>query len=69
LELTNVGELPIAIKPGMTICQLFLHRVEDTGDIRLSNSRFAGHRKPHLGRIKMDNLAKKLSNAYGATGP
>src|SRR5262245_18868742 len=26
LALTNVGEIPIAIKPGMETCQLFLHR-------------------------------------------
>src|SRR6185295_230400 len=32
LELTNVGEIPIAIKPGMTICQLFLHTVLSDSD-------------------------------------
>jgi dCTP deaminase len=69
LELTNVGELPIAIKPGMTLCQLFLHRVEESEDQKLKNSRFAGRRKPHLGRIEMDGLAIKLSKAYGTLGP
>src|SRR3990172_4078309 len=28
LELSNVGEIPIGIKPGTTICQLFIHQVE-----------------------------------------
>ena len=30
LELANVGEIPIVIKPGTTIAQLFIHTVKDT---------------------------------------
>ena len=30
LELSNLGEVPIAIYPGMKICQLFLHEVKTT---------------------------------------
>ncbi|MCA8999218.1 MAG: dCTP deaminase [Planctomycetaceae bacterium] len=61
LELTNVGEVPITIKPGTTICQLFLHSV-DAGDPNLvDRSRFIGKRKPTIGSIKLDDVAKKLS--------
>ena len=28
LELSNVGEIPIAVQPGITICQLFVHQVD-----------------------------------------
>ena len=63
LELTNVGELPIAIKPGMTICQMFLHHLESLGG-QIDKSIFAGYRKPILKKIEMDDIAKKLSRAY-----
>ena len=52
LELANVGEVPLAISPGMEICQIFLHRtavstVEDPGT-------FSGQRKPAAGFPKVD---------------
>jgi len=53
LELTNVGEIPIAISPGDEICQLFIHTAEpennDNEDV--DRSQFVGSRKPTLGRI------------------
>jgi dCTP deaminase len=62
LELTNVGEIPIAIKPGFPICQLFLHTIK--GKIRfVDRSRYIGHRRPTLGRIEPDKIAKKLGKA------
>ena len=62
LELTNVGEVPITIKPGTTICQIFLHRVE-AGDPNLVDcSRFIGHRRPTIGAIKLDEIAIKLAS-------
>lgn len=64
LELTNVGEIPIAIKPGMKICQLFLHRVETRPEEYKNESQFLGLRKPILGRVKMDDIAQKLARAY-----
>lgn len=64
LELSNVGEIPIAIKPGMTICQLFLHMVEVSGSKYVDRSPFVGRRKPTLGRIELDEITRKLSEAY-----
>jgi dCTP deaminase len=60
LELTNVGEVPIAVKPGAPICQLFLHAVESGGPLT-SASQFASTRKPFIGKIDLDDLGKKLS--------
>lgn len=62
LELTNVGEIPIAIKPGMTICQLFLHTV-DSRTHEIDKSPFACSRRPTLGKINLDNVAEKLARA------
>jgi dCTP deaminase len=59
LELTNVGEIPIAIKPGLTICQLFLHVTGGKSDF-VDKSKYIGHRRPTLGRIEPDEIAEKL---------
>lgn len=59
LELTNVGEVPISIKPGMLICQLFVHEVRsDTTCV--DQSSFTCTRLPILGRISSDPVADKL---------
>lgn len=63
LELSNVGELPLAIKPGMRICQLFLHSVE-TKSPKGAKSFFGGLRRPILGKIEPDEIAGKLAKAY-----
>jgi dCTP deaminase len=59
LELANVGEIPIAIMPGTTICQLFLHRIDETAD-HIDQSIFIGKRRPVLGEITVDSFAEKL---------
>lgn len=61
LELTNVGEIPITIKPGTTICQVFLHMVDVRDPKRVDLSRFIGHRKPTIGAIQLDEIALKLA--------
>jgi dCTP deaminase len=58
LELANVGELPIALKPGMPICQIFLH--ETVGGRTISSS-FDGRRRPVLGAIRKDNVQTRLT--------
>ena len=59
LELSNVGEIPIAVKPGISICQLFLHSTSQT-DLA-DKSTFVGRRQPTLGKIELDEVYKKLS--------
>ncbi len=63
LELTNVGEIPIAIKPGMGICQLFFHRVEASDRTNTDASQFIGLRKPTVGYVELDEIATKLAAA------
>lgn len=60
LEITNLGEVPIAIKPGMQICQICFHHV-DTGSEKVDRSAFVGHRRPALGAIRIDPVAARLS--------
>ncbi len=61
LELSNVGEVPIVVKPGTTICQLFIHEVYAGDSTKIDRSSFFGRRKPTLGTIELDQTARKLS--------
>lgn len=58
LELTNLGEIPIGLVPGMQICQVFLHEVSGEGDS--AKSRFLGRRKSTVGRTVRDPVLEKL---------
>jgi dCTP deaminase len=60
LEITNLGEMPIAIRPGMQICQLCLHAVESASE-DIDRSSFSCHRRPTLGSVKLDTTAQKLA--------
>ncbi|MBX3177293.1 MAG: dCTP deaminase [Candidatus Hydrogenedentes bacterium] len=60
LEITNVGEVPICIQPGMSICQLFLHEV-GSNTKATDPSLLSGNRKPVLGTIRPDSVAMRLS--------
>jgi dCTP deaminase len=59
LEITNLGELPVALRPGMQICQLFLHRVDGDSDA-LDDSPAVGFRRPTLGVPVLDETAQRL---------
>jgi dCTP deaminase len=59
LELTNVGELPICLHPGLSICQLFFETA--VGDSRTTDqSQHVGKRRPAVGDIKYDDFAEML---------
>lgn len=60
LELTNLGEVPIVIYPGMTICQLFIHEVK-TKSKTSDSTIFLGKSRPILGLISLDHIAKRLA--------
>ena len=64
LELSNVGQVPIEIQPGMKICQIFIHRVKGQHSKYLDRSQFVGSRKPRLGEIHLDDIARKLGTAH-----
>jgi dCTP deaminase len=59
LELTNVGEVPIALRPAMRICQIFLHDVTKPGEE--AKGQFRGLRKPVLGTLEPDDVVRKLA--------
>ena len=52
LELTNVGEVPIVIRPGMKVCQVFFHEVP--GGTVSSAGPLTGRRRPYLGTPRAD---------------
>ena len=59
LEIANVGEVPIAVMPGMRVAQLFFHELR--GDEGNSPSRFSGRRRPIFGRYEVD-IERKISS-------
>lgn len=60
LELFNSGEVPIALYPGMAVCQFFLHNILSPSRLALGGA-MAGRRKPFLGSIKLDPIAKAIA--------
>jgi deoxycytidine triphosphate deaminase len=60
LELTNLGEVPISIKPGMRISQLCLHEAPVKGTNCADQSSYIGKRKPTIGNVKYDTVAECL---------
>jgi dCTP deaminase len=67
LEMTNVGEVPLALRPGMKICQLFLHRT--TTSKTHSSSEFDGKRRPGLGKLKPDPILIRLARSAKSRSP
>lgn len=51
LEMTNVGEIPIAIRPGDTVCQLSFYQL-DGNNSGATSGQFIGQRQPSLGMLK-----------------
>lgn len=64
LELTNVGEIPIALYPGTDICQFFIHQTGPS-TTPVDQSPLIGQRQPKLGTVCMDEFALSLST-YGS---
>jgi dCTP deaminase len=62
LEISNVGEVPIALFPGMRICQVFFHKVSRRSP--QNETSFGGRRKPTFGDYKPDNLVIRSRLQY-----
>lgn len=60
LEVTNLGEVPISITPGIYIAQLCLHHATVRGENSVDKSSFSGKRKPIVGNVQRDNVALSL---------
>lgn len=54
LELTNLGEIPIRLYPGLTIAQLFIHNVDEQPTRDAIKSSFAGSTGPRSGNPAED---------------
>lgn len=61
LEITNLGEVPVELRPGMEVCQIFFHNVNIAQRLPKPESRFSIQRKPQLGEVKIDDFARKLN--------
>ena len=59
LELANVGIVPIQLYPGMSICQVFFHRVKPGSSDK--RGKFSGQRKPTMPRPSIDPYLDALS--------
>jgi dCTP deaminase len=57
LEISNCGEVPIALVPGMRICQVFFHKVSQRSAEQRTS--FGGRRKPTFGSYKPDDIVKR----------
>lgn len=62
LEFANVGATPIELTPGIQICQVFFHNVGRSEGAAVTQ--FVGYRKPVLGKISKDQVAKALSTDF-----
>jgi len=63
LELSNLGEMPIIIKPGTQICQIFFEKVESaSADTSIDKTYFIGNRLPIIPRdiVRRDPIAQAL---------
>lgn len=59
LEIANVGEVPVSLRPGMAICQIFFHEVK--GETVAARTGLSGRRRPVLGTVKPDKVLNALS--------
>jgi dCTP deaminase len=57
LEISNCGEVPIALSPGMRICQVFFHKVSRRSPDHETS--FGGRRKPTFGDYTPDELVSR----------
>ena len=65
LELANVGEVPLEIYPGMSVCQIFLHRTDACA--QTSRGGFSGRRKPVLRAPEFDEVFDRLREPSSTT--
>ena len=58
LQITNLGETPIVLFPGMAVGQVSFTKIETQSNHGIG--RFGGYRRPEIGEIRHDKLAKAL---------
>jgi dCTP deaminase len=60
LELTNLGEIPVVLRPGMAVAQVSLFEIDSTATDPKSFGRLGGYRRPALGQVKRDHISRFL---------
>ncbi|WP_363316890.1 dCTP deaminase [Chelatococcus sp.] len=65
LELSNCGEVPIALVPGMRICQIFFHEVR--GSSGNNKTSVGGRRKPTFGPYVLDSFVRRAMERKDST--
>jgi dCTP deaminase len=65
LELSNCGEVPVAVVPGMRICQVFFHQL--VGSTEGARTMFGGRRRPTFGPYKLDPFVSKAAESSQRT--
>lgn len=63
LELGNVGEIPLEIYPGMSICQVFFHALVQQSTVNTGIA--SGSRKPVLPMLSPDIVFERLKGGVG----
>ena len=66
LELANCGEVPISLSPGMSICQVFFHKLD--GPAPDAKTHLGGRRKPSFGPYKLDRLLENAAKFHKNLG-
>lgn len=60
LEIANVGEVPLVLRPGMPVAQLLIHKTQGKAQAALST--LNGRRKPYLPVLVADKRLKALAS-------
>lgn len=61
LEMSNLGEVGLRLKPGVSIGQLFFHRVSDGSEVMMArHSTFSGASRPILGKYSKTDVEDLL---------
>lgn len=65
LEITNLAEVPLALRPGQAVCQIVLSKVLGEASHGEQPSAFLGSLRPTLGDAPQDAVADFLSSLSG----
>lgn len=57
LEMTNLGKMPVLLRPGMRICQIVFEKLQSPAEVpydKRKGSKYVGQRGPEASKIGMD---------------
>jgi dCTP deaminase len=62
LELANIGEYPITLRPGTPIFQMQVHHLSSRADLPIKPSKLVGHRRPTSVDVLLEDRAAALAS-------